>query len=123
MAPARSLSLKQLTIKLLMLLALVTGQRLQTLQALDLNMLNKVRHDWVFTFDVHLKHTRQSQKVFNVTLTPYPADRRLCVVTYLNEYVSRTTSLRGAESRLFVSYVTSQESVTRYTRSLVMHCS
>ena len=36
--PGRFLSRKQLTFKLVTLLALVTGQRAQTLQALDINL-------------------------------------------------------------------------------------
>ena len=52
-----NISLKDLTLKCLMLLALSTGQRAQTLAALDLNNLT-ARNDsknMVFTFDKILK--------------------------------------------------------------------
>ena len=121
-APARSLSLKDLSLKLVMLLALVTGQRIQTLQALDLNCIHKVKSEWVFTFDVNLKHMRQNKTAFSVSLRPYPADRRLCVLTYLNEYVRRTEKLRKTESRLLVSFVKPHKKVSRDTIARWLCC-
>ena len=115
LAPATSLTLKELSFKLVMLLALVTGQRIQTLQALDLNNLDRINQQWVFRLSVKLKHTRQRNTQFHVALKPYPVDRRLCVVTYLNEYVHRTHTLRKDDSQLLISFVKPHKKVSRDT--------
>ena len=44
----------------------------------------------------------------------YQPDKRLCVVTFLEEYVRRTLPLRGS-SRLLISYEKPHDSVTTDT--------
>ena len=52
-----------------------------------------------------------------MVLKPYPPDRRLCVITVLNEYVKRTKHHRGQESRLLISYCKPYRRVSRETVS------
>ena len=112
LSPVRELGLKDLTIKLTMLLALVTGQRCQTLHLLDLKLLHK-GSDYVFSFDTPLKHSRAHKAAPSVTLKPFPPDRRLCVITVLKEYISRTASLRGEHSRLLISFIKPHKPISR----------
>ena len=55
--PVAKLDLKTLTLKLPMLLALVSGQRVQTLCMLDLRHCTK-SDEFIFTFQEPLKHSR-----------------------------------------------------------------
>ena len=114
LSPVKTLSLKNLTLKLTMLLALVTAQRVQTLQLLDLDNLARGRK-FFFTFSEPLKHSRERKRAPKVDLSPYPPDRRLCVVTVLNEYASRTLPLRGTESALLISFTKPHNKVSRDT--------
>ena len=104
LSPVRNLSLKDLTIKLCMLLALVTGQRCQTLHLLDLKLLCRGQ-DYVFRFESPLKHSRANKPAPSVVLKAFPPDRRLCILTVLKEYISRTSTLRGSHTRLLISYI------------------
>lgn len=58
-----------------------------------------------FVITQNVKQSRPGIKQPVIKLEAYSIDDRLCVVTLLNEYLSRTASLRGKHSRLFVSYV------------------
>lgn len=112
--PLEDLSLKDLTLKLTMLLALVTGQRIQTLSLLDLKYCTRGR-DVVFSFTELLKHSRVGKPTPTVRITPY-ADKALCVVETLNLYIERTKSLRSS-SRLLISFVKPHSVVSRDTLS------
>ena len=51
-----------------------------------------------------------------VELRPFE-DKSLCVFTTLKEYLTRTQSLRGSESQLFISYIRPFRRVSRETIS------
>ena len=114
--PLESLNLKMLTHKLAMLLMLVTGQRCQTIVNLDLNCLSE-GSELVFTFDSPLKHSRPGKSAQAVVLKPYTSNVKLCVVTILRDYISRTAPLRGEESRLLISFVKPHKRITTDTLS------
>jgi hypothetical protein len=114
LSPVAELSLKDLTIKLTMLLALTTGQRGQTLHLLDLKNLAKGK-EYKFGFSVPLKHSRVGASPPVVCVSPYPPDRRLCVLTVLKEYIRRTSLLRGSETYLLISYIRPHRRVSRDT--------
>ena len=63
-------------------------------------------------FSKLLKQTIPGSPNPTVTLTAF-RDSRSCVVTTLKEYISRTESLRGSESQLFVSYSKPHKAVSR----------
>ena len=58
-----------------------------------------------YTFQIvnHLKQSGPGVKNPLVELRPFK-DETLCVVTTLKEHLTRTQSLRGSESQLFISY-------------------
>lgn len=112
LSPVRDLPLKDLTIKLCMLFALVTGQRCQTLHLLDLDHLSKGQ-DYVFHFAEPLKHSRPNKPAPVVRLRAFPPDRRLCIITVLKEYICRTASLRGAHTKLLLSYIKPYRPISR----------
>lgn len=117
LTPVKKLSLKDLTLKVVMLTALVSAQRCQTLHKLDLDNLNKGKSSYTFTIPALLKQSRTGYKNPSVKLVPYPPNRSLCVVTAMKEYLMRTDSLRGKETNLLISYVKPHQKVTTSTIS------
>ena len=116
LSPVKLLSLKMLTIKLTLLLALVTAQRVQTIQLFKLSNLTKGAH-YVFAPEEHLKHNRPGKKPTVITLKPFPPDRRLCPLTVLKQYLARTKELRtpGTSDQLLISYTAPHKPVARDT--------
>ena len=102
--PVDSLSLKDLSFKFLMLLLLVSGQRGQTIL-----MLGMIVSDNGFFFVIvnHLKQSRPGYHNTQLTFVPFE-DSSLCVVTTCK-------SLRGNQSKLFISYVKPFKEVSRDT--------
>ena len=78
-----------------------------------------------YTFQLveHLKQSRPGVKNPLVKLKAFE-DKALCVVSTLQEYLTRTQTLRGSESQLFISYrkpfkKVSRDTVSRWVRSVL----
>lgn len=115
--PNNKLSLKLLTLKLVMLIALITGQRCQSIHYLDLQGLSK--HETYFKFKL-LKHVKQSKagvKINPIFLNKYPIKPELCVYQTLEHYLLATNTLRGEETQLFISYIKPYKKVCKDTVS------
>ena len=125
MSPVKALTLKELTLKLVMLLSLVTGHRGQTFHLLDLACLSVGKSSFTFTFNVPLKNCKANGTVKPIlTLKAYAPDRRLCVITVLREYIRRTEPLRHSETKLLISYQkpykpVSRDTVSRWVRTVM----
>lgn len=111
-----NLTLKLLSIKLLGLLAITTGQRVQTLGLLRLeniictgNLINIKVPDQV-------KTSKPGSFQPNLILAPYDVNSLLCPVRTINEYLKRTCSLRKS-SHLFISYEFPHKFVDKQTLS------
>lgn len=118
--PARNLDLLQLSVKVVILCLLVTGQRGQTVHKMDLrNMAWPNKHDKekvvTCSFGDPLKTTNKKNHQKQLTFEAYPHDKALCVVHYLQEYVKRTENLRGEESSLFITSRPPHKGVARST--------
>jgi hypothetical protein len=111
----KHLSLKDLTLKLVMLIALVNAARVHTIQLLTVKGYKKLPSEFIFQFDNFLKQNRPSYNVSSLHLKCYPPDRRLCVYFVLKEYLKRTKSLRTKTDKLFISYTKPHGSVSRDT--------
>lgn len=114
-SPAHVLDLKKLTLKLCVIIALISAQRIQSLHYLS--MEGMVLRDSAVTFRFHdlLKQSKPGNHTHSVKLQAYPPDRRLCVVRYLREYIRRTHKIRAREQYLFVSYKKPHQRVTSQT--------
>ena len=103
-SPAQDLSLEKLTIKLIVLILLVTGQRTQIISALDLKNMKKGSD--VFNFAIplsDLKQGRANYKPCSISLKQYDQNKRLCIFHYLTVYIQRTALLRKAHTRLILT--------------------
>ena len=95
--PAKSLNLKELTKKLVTLLAILTGQRTQTVHMIKLRNVNFNMGKMTITIDNLLKTSRPGHHQKPIVLQNYAPDKRLCVVTYMREYIQRTKPIRNTD--------------------------
>lgn len=98
------LSLRDMSWKLTMLLALLSGQRVQTLKALTLTSMTLTANKCVFTIETPLKTTRPGKHLGRIEFLAYEPDRNLCVVQHLQAYIDRTSHLRGETDQLLIGY-------------------
>ena len=116
LSPVNTMSLKELTLKLSVLILLVSGQRGQTVHLLNINYMVFSNNCYTFQLVEHLKQSRPGVNNPLVKLTAFE-DKTLCVISTLKEYLTRTQNLRGSERQLFVSYQRSFRKVSRDTIS------
>ena len=109
--PPSSLSLKDLSLKLITLFALLAGQRHQTLNSLDvINMSISADYAKFRIADI-LKTTRPNHHVAEIVFPAYDKDERLCPVKYLIQYLKLTRDIRLSEKKLFISYISPHKAI------------
>ncbi|XP_062601222.1 uncharacterized protein LOC134262915 [Saccostrea cucullata] len=113
--PLSELSLKLLSCKTLMLLALLTGQRGQTLHLLTVDDV-VVGNDHVeIRYSSLLKTSKPGKHVNNVKFPMY-VEKELCIVRTLCDYLERTKFIRQ-DKKLFISTMKPHKGVSRDTIS------
>ena len=118
LSPVKKLTLKELSLKLVMLIALTNAARVQTKHLLSVNNFTKFKSEFVFKLDNVLKQSRPGFDCSVLKLKAYPPDRRLCVYTVIKEYLVRTKDIREkSENKLLLSYIRPYKSVSRDTIS------
>ena len=90
MSPASTLALKELTYKLVMLIALVSAQRGQTIHLLNIKNMTKTESSYSFTITELTKTKKPGHKADIITLMAFTPDIRLCVYHCLEEYTYPT---------------------------------
>lgn len=113
--PLDKITLKELTFKLVLLIALTTGQRCQTLTLLDISEGYMQRNSTCFNFGLteHLKQDRPGKVFGNLRLYKYNIEE-LCVYKTLEQYIEATSKLRSS-SKLLVSFIKPHNAVTSST--------
>ena len=115
--PVKELSLKDLTLKVLMLLLLVTGQRGQSIHLMTLSAMKRTESLCQFQILNHTKTSKPGHSSTSITISEFEQDRRICPLTALQEYLDRTQGHRNGEQCLFISYVKPHRAVSRDTIS------
>ena len=110
-----SLSLKHVTWKTVMLLALTRPSRSVDLSNLDLKMRSFRSEGVEFASTGLAKQTRQGRTIANFFFPSCPDKPELCPVQALRAYESQTEMLRGEESKLFVAVIRPHKAVTSST--------
>lgn len=108
-------NLKNLTLKAVMLTALLTGQRTQTVHLLSIQNMTVTAEFYKFRIGDIVKQTRPGNHLSEIELPAYPHDRRLCIVSILNDYLSKTKDVRGKTTQLFLSYTRPFKAVSKST--------
>ena len=104
--PIETLSLKNLTLKTLALVALSSSDRGQTIHKMDINKMHLGENSLTFVISNRLKNTRRvlKPKIIKCPATPDPA---LSVIAHVKHYMEVTSSFRRPEdSQLFLSWAT-----------------
>ena len=116
LAPLHALTLKDLTLKLVLLVALVSSQRCQTLTLLDISPEHMKKFPSYFSFALTglIKQDRPGSIFGNIRLFKYPSNDNICVYTTLEHYLERTKSLRQS-SKLLISYIKPHHQVATAT--------
>ena len=117
MGNSQELSLKDLTLKLVMLVALTSAQRGQSLQLLDTQNMVQEETAYTFMLNSNLKQSKPGKSTSDlvIKLNAYPYDCNLCVVNACSVYLARTKLLRGSESRLFITHQKPHKKASRDT--------
>ena len=89
------LSLKVLSFKLVMLLALTRPSRSSDLSSLDLKYLKLLPDGIQFNPSELAKQSRLSKSMAPFVFAAFPSDMKLCPRVTLQSYISRTESFRG----------------------------
>ena len=117
-SPARKISIKKLTLKTVMLILLVTGQRGQIIKALNTDAMEVSSSRFVFYIsNKDLKQGRPGYRPEPIKLRAFPGDKRLCVHRYLVVYLERTLENRGKEKSVFLTFSKPYRAATRDTVS------
>lgn len=112
LSPEENLSLKLLTYKLVMLISLTQASRSQSIAILSIENMKKDEKSFVLYYSGLLKQCRKGKVNPVVQLYKYSVDSDICVYKTLEEYLKRTQSLRGTETRLILSYIKPYKPVT-----------
>ena len=105
-SPLSKLTLKELSYRIAFLLALLSGQRCQTLSKLSIDNMLISEEKITFVILEKLKHTRINSHQKPIEFLSYPNDSNLCIVTHLNKYLDMTRGLRGDSSKqLLISFI------------------
>ena len=70
-----------------MLLALLSGQRIQTLRSFSIDHLHITENAARFQIQTLLKQSRPGYHLSTVSFSRYEEDNNLCVVTHLKQYI------------------------------------
>ena len=128
--PPETLSMRQLTLKTVMLIALTSSDRAQTLHALDIQYLNYVAQGLEFLVPSLLKHSRRGRPARRVLCVKWD-DPALNVCSYVEFYLRKTFKFRlkavnsGKEkpTQFFLSHRTGQPvkraSISRWIRQVL----
>lgn len=122
-----SLSLKELSQKLCALLLLVSAQRVQSVHLIKLNDITFTEFGCSIILTDKLKHTKANNpSLARVWKIPRYNEKELCVVKCLEEYISKTKSLRSLSecNKLFLCYVkphgaASKDTISRWMKDLL----
>jgi len=91
------LTLKELTLKTVTLVALITAQRVQSIHQFDLSTMLKGEQKLAFKLEL-LKQSRPSIKSPIIEIVKYPHCKKICVMDALFSYIERTEAMREDET-------------------------
>ena len=107
-----TIPLKLLTLRTVFLLAITRPSRSADLSQLDISRMRTLANGVAFVPTVLAKQSRQGKPIEEFFFPSLPGNTPLCPVASLQAYLDKTTSLRGEETRLFVSFIRPHKAVT-----------
>lgn len=111
------LDLKMLSHKLIILLALTTGHRMQTFSLIKLESIKDCNSKVEIKIAERIKTSAPGRKQPLLVLPVFVENKSICVVSTLREYLEKTLPLRGNINNLFISHKKPHAAVTAQTLS------
>ena len=108
------LSLKQLTLKLVTLTALVSAQRCQTVHLMNLDTMDVTPSNMTFYIRDITKTTAPGKPQPDIVLPVFSKEPNLCIFTLMKHYISRTKDLRTSQ-KLWISFIKPYSAVSKET--------
>ena len=96
------MSLKMLSLKLAILLLLLTSQRGQAILNLSVDRMLCLKKSITFKLKNLLKHNRLGQPLNLITLYAYAKNKKLCVVRALSRYLEHAAGVRKGNTVVIV---------------------
>lgn len=118
------LSLEKLSLKLITLLALITGHRPQTLSLIDIRNINRKENMLEIKIPGRIKTSGINRKQPTLILPFYPENEKICVAAALQAYLNSSKKVRETETALFISYkkpykTVGTQTLSRWTKSVL----
>ena len=117
--PHNEITLKNLSLKLVMITLLTSGQRGQTVHLMSLNDMQMLQDRCRIHIIEHAKTSKPgSSAPLTIVIKQYLANEKICpLISTLRDYLARTNPLRCGENKLFIGYQRPYKTVTRQTMS------
>ena len=109
------ISLRQITLKTTMLIALLSGQRVQTLRALRIHNVKHYDNKVEFYIDSLLKKSKPGKHLPTLCFNKYPVEN-ICVVRHVRKYIDMTKKI-GNDDSFFISFQKPHKNVSTETIS------
>ncbi|XP_046737534.1 uncharacterized protein LOC124406221 [Diprion similis] len=118
------MSLEVISKKLVTLLSLVTGHRMQTFSLIKLQNIERRQTSVQIKIPDKIKTSATNRKQPLLVLPFYEKDPTICAAATLKAYMSKTESLRNAEECLFIAFkkphkAVSCQTLCRWTKSVL----
>ncbi|PFX20474.1 hypothetical protein AWC38_SpisGene15072 [Stylophora pistillata] len=125
LGPPVKLSFKNLTLKVVKLMALHSGQRRETLHTLSIDYMQISSEKCVFSINSLLKTSRLGKHLACVEFQAYAPDVSLCIVKHLQQYLKHTDTLHGNVEPLLISYskpckAVSPDTISRWIKATLV---
>ncbi|WAQ96537.1 UBP34-like protein, partial [Mya arenaria] len=117
LTPARQLSLKMLSYKLVMLIALTQASQSHSISLLTLDNMMKDSESYVLHYSGLLKQSRKGKVNPILKLNRYTLDSEICVYSTIAECIEQTSGLRNGVRQLIISYIKPHKPVVSTTIS------
>lgn len=101
--PLEKLSFHDLTLKLVILLALSTAHRVQTLSKINIKNIHKTKEGFEILITESIKTSGRGKELPLLKIPKFLGNKKLCVASTLKYYLKVTESLRKNHFSLFVS--------------------
>ena len=124
LVPPKELTLKVLTYKVVMLLALLLGQQCQTLHELDINSMQITSDKCTYSISTLLKTSRNDHYLKPIEFLEFKPNTALCIVRHVTCYIEWTRPLRGHQTQWLISYqkpykAVSAETISRWVKTVL----
>lgn len=111
------LSIKDLTRKIICLIALVTGHRIKTFSLIRVENIELKDKPIEIKIPDRIKTSGSNRKQPVLVLPYYNKNKKICAASTLMHYIERTQSIRGKVETLFISFKRSHGAVSAQTLS------